>query len=66
MTPFGKELLTLYSYCMVILVICHFGFEGLSWVLIASVPGHCFLVTFISFLLARNILNINILTLKEI
>ena len=32
--PFGKELLTR-------LVFSHFGFEGGTLVLIASVPGHC-------------------------
>ena len=51
-TPFGKELLTLLTICshciltFVILVIFPFGFEGRIWVLIASVPGHCLLVTF--------------------
>ena len=31
-----------------IFVISHFGFEGWSWVLIASVPDLCILFTFIS------------------
>ena len=53
--PFEKELLTRLSLCslciliFVILVISHFGFEGGIWVLIAPVPGHCILVTFILF-----------------
>ena len=50
----GKELLTRLTLCslcilttvFVILVISRFGFEGLIWVLIASVPGLCTLFTF--------------------
>ena len=53
-------------FLFVILVIYHFGVEGLTWVLIASVPDHCFLVTFISFLLAQNYLYINILTISKV
>ena len=30
-----------FSLCFEILVISHFGFEGRTLVLIASVPGHC-------------------------
>ena len=33
-----------YLLLFVILVISCFGFEGWSWVLIASVPGHCILI----------------------
>ena len=32
----------------VILVISRFGFDGGIWVLVAPVPGHCILVTFVS------------------
>ena len=32
---------------IVILVISHFGFEGGTLVLIASVPGHCLPFTFV-------------------
>ena len=31
---------------IVILVISHFGFEGRTLILIASVPGHCLFSTF--------------------
>ena len=31
---------------IVILVISHFGFEGRTLILIASVPGHCLFFTF--------------------
>ena len=48
--PFGKELpirLTICAHCIltVILVISRFGFEGGICVLVASVPGHCILVS---------------------
>ena len=36
---------SLYSDYFLILVIVRFGFEGLIWVLIASVPGLCILST---------------------
>ena len=48
---FGKELLIRLTICSIyiltvcILVISHFGFETLNWVLIASVPGICILFT---------------------
>ena len=51
--PFGKELLTRLTICsLCILNICNFciscfGFERGIWVLIAPVPGHCILVTFL-------------------
>ena len=51
--PFGKELptrLTLCSLCSLTicsLVFYRFIFEGGIWVLIAPVPSHCILVTFI-------------------
>ena len=52
--PFVKELFTRLTICSLcnltiyaILVISRFGFEGGIWVLIAPVPGHCILVTFI-------------------
>ena len=32
---------------LIILVISNFGFEGRILVLIAPVPGHCLLVTFV-------------------
>ena len=35
------RMFSLYFEVIVILVICHFGFEGGALVLIASVPGHC-------------------------
>ena len=36
-----------FVFCLfVILVISHFGFEGWIWVLIASVPDLCILLTF--------------------
>ena len=51
--PFGRELLIRFTVCylfiltvIVILVIYHFGFEGGTLVLIASVPGHCLSFTF--------------------
>ena len=32
----------LFVLCLfVILVVCHFGFEGRALVLIAPIPGHC-------------------------
>ena len=48
--PFRKQLLIWLTLCSpriltVILVISRFGFEDRSWVLIASVPGHCILIT---------------------
>ena len=49
--PFGKELLTRLTISLCILTICnfsYFGFEGWIWVLIASVPGLCILLTFIN------------------
>ena len=51
--PFGKELptrLTICSLCIstiLYLVISRFGFEGGIWALIAPVPCHCILVTFL-------------------
>ena len=46
MTTFGKELLTWLTTCShCILTICNFSFQGLNWVLIASVPNHCLRVT---------------------
>ena len=52
---FGKQLLTrltICSPCKKIQYICNFsyflfGFEGWIWVLIASVPDHCILFTFL-------------------
>ena len=46
--PFEKGLLTWLTICSlciksVILVISRFGFEDRIWVLIAPVPGHCFI-----------------------
>ena len=36
----------LYLLCLFLaFVVSHFGFEGLTLVLIASVPGHCLLFT---------------------
>ena len=45
--PFGKKLLTWLTIFLlfVILAISRFGFEGWSWVLIASVPDLCILFT---------------------
>ena len=50
--PFGKKLLTRLTICSIcILTICNISyfpflvFEGWSWVLIASVPDFCILVT---------------------
>ena len=41
------HMFSLYSsWLIVMLVICHFGFEGGTLVLIASVPGHCLSFTF--------------------
>ena len=37
----GKTKIILTYHVIVILVILHFGFEGWTLVLIASVPGHC-------------------------
>ena len=34
-----------YILTIVILAISHFGFEGGIWVLVASVAGHCILIT---------------------
>ena len=48
--PFGKELptrMTIYSLCSCNFSFSRFGFEGGIWVLIAPVPGHCILVTFL-------------------
>ena len=39
------------SVLFVILVISCFGFEGWSWVLIASIPDLCILLTFTNFTL---------------
>ena len=41
------------SVLFVILVISCFGFEGWSWVLIASVPDLCILLTFTTFTLRK-------------
>ena len=54
MTTFWIELLIRFTvcsfciltYCTVILVISHIGFEGGTLFLIASVPGHCLSFTF--------------------
>ena len=48
--PFRQQLLTWLTLCSpriltVNLVISRFGFGDRSWVLIASVPGHCILIT---------------------
>ena len=51
--PFGKELLTRLTICsLCMLTICNFSYFPFCfgcriWVLIASVPGHCCLVTFV-------------------
>ena len=51
--PFGRGLLTrLTTFSICFLTICnfsfsHFGIEGWIWVLIASVPDRCLLVTFL-------------------
>ena len=47
---FRKQLLTWLTLCSpriltVIIVISRFVFEDRAWVLIASVPGHCILIT---------------------
>ena len=53
--PFGKELLIWSTICLfVALVVSHFGFEGRTLVLIASVPGHCLSFTSYS---GHNIIN---------
>ena len=50
--PFGRELLirftvgSLVFWLIVFLIISHFGFEGETLVLIASVSGHCLYFTF--------------------
>ena len=44
---FGKELPAFFVYCLfVFLDNSRFGFEGMIWVLIANVSGHCLLVAF--------------------
>ena len=42
---------SLYVDYFVILVISRFGFEGGIWVLIAPIPSHCILVSFIMVLI---------------
>ena len=49
---FGLFMFSLY-FDIVILVISHFGFEGWTLVLIASVPGHCLSFTFLAHLSRR-------------
>ena len=39
----------MFSLYFAYLVIYRFGFEGGIWVLIAPVPGHCILVTLVTF-----------------
>ena len=52
-SPFVKEVLAQLTTCspcktsFLTLVPSRFGFEGRIWVLIAPVPRHCLLVTFI-------------------
>ena len=53
-SPFGKELptrLAVCSHCIlsvcILVFLSRFGFEGGVWFLIAPVPVHCLLVTFI-------------------
>ena len=45
--PPGWPFVLIVLYLFVILVISHFGFESKICLLIAPVPVHCFLVTFL-------------------
>ena len=55
--PIGRELLIRFTVCSVCVltycdfVVSHFGFEGGTLVLIASVPGHCLSFTLLLLLL---------------
>ena len=45
--PVGKPFVIIVLCLFVVLDISHFGFKSGIWLLIASIPVHCFLVTFI-------------------